>query len=209
MNSFTAKLYHKEQKQFTTFCSHCLTQGHHLSLCTNDTVCRECTETRHKRRDADCNLWQNSKEKPSEPDKDSRGASTGGKSKGGSEKSVDRKKKDDRGRTSGWQTMLRSMMDLHSMRSRSETQSARDLDRSPAPTPWKCRNRRGVTMGRTCATLHPTARRLPMQSATDSGKHAQLFTPQPDNYRCRVQLTGVGLTGCSPLLDLVYRLGFV
>ena len=81
------------------------------------------------------------RKKPSEPDKDSRGASTGGKSKGGSEKSVDRKKKDDRGRTSGQQTMLRSMMDLHSMRSRSETQSAGDLERSPAPTPWKCRNR--------------------------------------------------------------------
>ena len=57
------------------------------------------------------------------------GARTGGKSKGGSEKSVDRKKKDDRGRTSGRQTMLRSMMDLHSMRSRSETQSAGDLER--------------------------------------------------------------------------------
>ena len=44
--------------------------------------------------------------------------------------------------------------------------SVGDPEREPAPPQWKCRSKRGVTMGRTCATLHPTARRLPTLKAT-------------------------------------------
>ena len=50
VNIFTAKLYHKEQKQITAFCTPCLTQGHHISVCTSEIVCRECKQTGEKRR---------------------------------------------------------------------------------------------------------------------------------------------------------------
>ena len=86
------------------FCSRCLTQGHHISVCTSEAVCRECKQTGHKRGDSECSL--NSKEKNS--DADSRGARKDGKLKGGDGKSVDRPKKDDRGRTSMRQTTLQS-----------------------------------------------------------------------------------------------------
>ena len=50
----TAKLFHKEQRQVTAFCSLCLTQGHHISVCTSEIVCRECKQTGPKRGDSEC-----------------------------------------------------------------------------------------------------------------------------------------------------------
>ena len=139
MNIFTAKLRHKEQKQVTTFCSRCLTQGHHISVSTNYNVCRECKQTGHKREDTECHLGKNSKEKNS--DTDSRGTHTDWKSKGegvwggggGDGNSVDRPKKDDRGRISVRQTTLRSTLDLHSTRSRSETPKRRRSGEGTSP----------------------------------------------------------------------------
>ena len=109
-------------------------RGHHLSVCTNGIVCREYKQEGHKKGDAECNLGQNYKTKTSDTAQDSRGARTGGKSKrsggggggGGGDKSVNRPKKEDRGRTSVLQTTLRSTLDLqHSTRSRPETPKRR------------------------------------------------------------------------------------
>lgn len=55
---FTAKLYHREQRQArkTVICSKCLGEGHHVSACENDIVCRTCKKTGHKRGDPVCDL---------------------------------------------------------------------------------------------------------------------------------------------------------
>ena len=50
VNIFTTKLVHKEQRQVTVFCSRCLTQGHHISVCTSEIVCRMQTDRAQKRR---------------------------------------------------------------------------------------------------------------------------------------------------------------
>ena len=81
-------------------CSHCLIQGHHISVCTESANKQGIEE-------------------------ETRRAHTDGKSKGGDGISVDRPKKDDRGRTNVRVTMLRSTLDLHSMCSRSETPKRR------------------------------------------------------------------------------------
>ena len=55
---FTAKIFHREQKlvQKTTTCSKCLEQGHHVSMCENELVCRACKRPGHKRGDPLCQL---------------------------------------------------------------------------------------------------------------------------------------------------------
>jgi hypothetical protein len=55
---FTASIYHREQKtvQKKIVCSKCLENGHHMSVCKNDVVCRTCKKTGHKRGDPVCDL---------------------------------------------------------------------------------------------------------------------------------------------------------
>ena len=164
VNIFTAKLYHKEQKQVTAFCLCCLTQGHYISVCTNEIVCRECKEAGHKRGDTECDLGQNSKEKNNNTG--SRGARTDGKSKGGEGKSVDRPKKDDRGRTSVRQTTLQSTLDLHSTRSRSETPKCRRSGEGTSPNTVQVQKQARRDHGANVRNPSPHTRRLPTSNAT-------------------------------------------
>ena len=59
VNVFKATVYHREQKlaRKPVTCSKCLEKGHHVSACTNDTVCIVCRCPGHKRGDPQCNLF--------------------------------------------------------------------------------------------------------------------------------------------------------
>ena len=54
MGSFSATLYHKEQKIVT--CSKCLVTGHHASVFTEPVKCRQCLQSGHKAGDPVCNF---------------------------------------------------------------------------------------------------------------------------------------------------------
>lgn len=58
ISTFSAKLYHKEQKLAakSVFCSRCLRSDHHVSQCSGDIVCKLCKQPGHKRGDAACNM---------------------------------------------------------------------------------------------------------------------------------------------------------
>ena len=70
---FTASVYHKEQKntQRKVYCSRCLTEGHHVSQCLSDVVCRQCHKSGHKRGSPECPAFSDSDNRPKEADKDS------------------------------------------------------------------------------------------------------------------------------------------
>ena len=126
-------------------------------------MCRECKQTGHKEETPSAILDKNSKEKNS--DTHSRGARTDGKAKGeggGDGKFVDRPKKDDRG-TSVRQTTLRSTLDPHSTRSRTETPKRRRSGEGTSPTTVEVQKRAVRGHG-------ANVRNLPI-------------TPQPDDYR--------------------------
>ena len=98
INIFNAKIFHKEQKQTEAFCSRCLSKGHHSSACTGEVVCKQCRKPGHKRGDPECDI-----EKESTAHKE------------------EEKKKEERGRTVVRQTTLRSSLNIHNNRARSET----------------------------------------------------------------------------------------
>ena len=56
-SNFTAKIYHKEQKQVSRFgltCAKCLHMGHRAAECDRDFVCRDCLKEGHKKGDPLC-----------------------------------------------------------------------------------------------------------------------------------------------------------
>ena len=154
-------LYHKGQRQVATFCLRCLTQGHHVSVCTNDTVCRECKQRNQRKKKKKNTVTQITTHM---------GPARVGSQKGETKKTVDRPKKDDTVRTSVRQTTLRSTLDLHTTRSRSETRKRWRSGEETSHTRCKCRSRRGVTTGQTCVTLHPHS-----QTTTDAECNSQAW----------------------------------
>ena len=58
VSAFNASIYHKEQKlvKKPVTCSNCLEKGHHVSSCTNDTVCMACRQPGHKRGSPNCQI---------------------------------------------------------------------------------------------------------------------------------------------------------
>ena len=129
VNIFTARLFHKEQKQFqkTPVCSNCLETGHHRSQCEKEVVCRECKKPGHKRGDKECTM--DTSNAPFPPPPPPRGHSlqaagaTGGTTDGVEPVQSDQQ---NRGRRSERQTTLHNAFDmLRADRSRSDSSKRR------------------------------------------------------------------------------------
>ena len=116
---FSAKIYHKEQKQTQTtpHCSKCLSEGHHVSQCKGKIVCITCKKPGHKRGDPECSLGNPNNRKVTD---EARGART-------LTSKVSEKSDQERGRKTARQTTLRPAWGVHCVRSRSETPNKRRL----------------------------------------------------------------------------------